>query len=331
MIKIYFFKKIFLLNHRFTREYLKSKGIVITKNLLAANVLMTESSGSRKYKLAKKIFFFKKFITWTNEPRVDVVFQNFKTNNEVIMNVYSGDVFLHNLHFLGSYHSLFLYNVGIDLQVPPGIPLTSQMLKEKKKFCIAVCIYRDPEKSALLINGTNVDLYARRQDLAYFLYKRGKADIVGADWPASVNILEKSDYGDNSRWDRKMDLLKDYKFNLCFENTIYPYYCTEKIWHAIAAGCLPIYYGKGTAIYETFPENSFIDASEFDSHEDLLHYLETISTEEHIKRYNMCLAVMHESCIKRINNPNMKTDLPDEFINNIHLLLGRSNISIAAK
>ncbi len=114
-----------------------------------------------------------------------------------------------------------------------------------------------------------------------------------------------------------MNLLIDYKFNICFENTIAPYYCTEKIWHAIAGGCLPIYYGEGTAIYETFPKNSFVDASEFKSNEELLYFLENIPSKEYIDRYNTCLEVMHTSCTKRIENPHFRTDLIDEFIINV--------------
>jgi len=39
----------------------------------------------------------------------------------------------------------------------------------------------------------------------------------------------------------KMDIISNYKFNLCFENTIYPGYFTEKILHAKISGCIPIY------------------------------------------------------------------------------------------
>lgn len=41
----------------------------------------------------------------------------------------------------------------------------------------------------------------------------------------------------------KIAWLKDYKFHLCFENSSYPGYLTEKLFHAYAAGCVPIYWG----------------------------------------------------------------------------------------
>ena len=49
----------------------------------------------------------------------------------------------------------------------------------------------------------------------------------------------KSIYNDN-----KLELLKHYRFNLCPENSNYNGYCTEKLFEAIASGCIPIYWGS---------------------------------------------------------------------------------------
>ena len=43
--------------------------------------------------------------------------------------------------------------------------------------------------------------------------------------------------------DNKVEWLKSYKFNLCFENSSYPGYLTEKLFDAFMAGCVPIYWG----------------------------------------------------------------------------------------
>lgn len=48
----------------------------------------------------------------------------------------------------------------------------------------------------------------------------------------------KTDYEDN-----KIDYLRQYKFNICPENTIAEGYCTEKLFDALHAGCIPIYAG----------------------------------------------------------------------------------------
>lgn len=44
--------------------------------------------------------------------------------------------------------------------------------------------------------------------------------------------------------DNKLEYLRNYRFNLCPENSDYPGYCTEKIFEAISSGCLPIYCGS---------------------------------------------------------------------------------------
>jgi alpha(1,3/1,4) fucosyltransferase len=44
--------------------------------------------------------------------------------------------------------------------------------------------------------------------------------------------------------DNKFEYLKNYKFNLCPENSNYPGYCTEKVFEAINCGCIPIYWGS---------------------------------------------------------------------------------------
>lgn len=41
----------------------------------------------------------------------------------------------------------------------------------------------------------------------------------------------------------KQKWLQEYKFNLCFENSSYPGYLTEKLIDAYSAGCVPIYWG----------------------------------------------------------------------------------------
>lgn len=43
--------------------------------------------------------------------------------------------------------------------------------------------------------------------------------------------------------DDKIEWLKSYKFNICFENSSYPGYLTEKLFDAFMGGCVPIYWG----------------------------------------------------------------------------------------
>jgi len=58
----------------------------------------------------------------------------------------------------------------------------------------------------------------------------------------------------------KHEFLKDYRFCLAYENDIGDGYVTEKLLHAKAAGCIPIYWGSSSAITDFNPEG-FINAS----------------------------------------------------------------------
>lgn len=44
--------------------------------------------------------------------------------------------------------------------------------------------------------------------------------------------------------DRKEEYLRQYRFNLCPENSLGEGYITEKVFDSISAGCIPIYWGE---------------------------------------------------------------------------------------
>jgi hypothetical protein len=302
-----------------SERYLAEHGIEYTTNPLRADVFICDREETRKYTLLRSLT--NRLIVWTNEPRFSTS-RVIRPKGPVFMNVYSGEVFLNNLHFLGSYHYDASCDLGVDLRHPPGRPQTRAALQQRKKCCAAVFAYRDPGTTALYVDGVNIDLLVPRQALALYFQERGRADIVGSNWPASVKILESSGFESDGTtwWDRKIDLLTRYRFTICFENTAFPYYCTEKLWQAIAAGCLPIYYGKGTTIYETFPTDSFIDAARFDSPAEVLDYVESLSPEEHLHRYNRCLDVLHENCRIKREDHHLTTVILDRFIERVRQL-----------
>lgn len=61
----------------------------------------------------------------------------------------------------------------------------------------------------------------------------------GGKWRNNTDDL-KNKFGDN-----KYEYIHHYRFNICPENVDAPYYCTEKIFDAFSAGCIPIYHGSG--------------------------------------------------------------------------------------
>lgn len=73
----------------------------------------------------------------------------------------------------------------------------------------------------------------------------------------------------------KLDLLNNYKFNLCFENTLSDGYVTEKLFEAKLGGCIPIYWGD-EACKKDFNPASFIYANDFPSLENLAAHVKKV-------------------------------------------------------
>ena len=60
----------------------------------------------------------------------------------------------------------------------------------------------------------------------------------------------------------KLQFIKDYRFTICFENSSYPGYTTEKIYESMISGSVPIYWGN-KRISEEFNAESFINVHDY--------------------------------------------------------------------
>jgi hypothetical protein len=107
--------------------------------------------------------------------------------------------------------------------------------KEKNKFCSIVYGSPIPSRLNAIQNISN-----NYKQVEVF----GKAN-------KSYNLPDGEKY--------KMDLISNYKFSLCYENSVSPGYHTEKLLHGKIAGNVPIYYGDKT-VNEDFNPESFINA-----------------------------------------------------------------------
>ena len=70
----------------------------------------------------------------------------------------------------------------------------------------------------------------------------------------------------------KLDFIKDYKFNIAFENSMYDGYTTEKIMEPMLVNSLPIYWGN-RLINKDFNPASFINVSDFPSLEAAVEHI----------------------------------------------------------
>ncbi len=243
----------------------------------------------------------KQYLLWNSEPRGDLHFTNrfsftnllpFRRVDVHVMNAYTGDIWINNYCVLTPQHWIEHRN-----------PIGSQtgFSRPNAKKVVALLGYRNhPKQWHLRHKGAEIDLSYLRTQIALQGYQTGKADVYGTDWPAGI-ALEDSRSDTNWR-DRKQAILQGYSFNLALENTNIDYYCTEKIWDSIYAGCLPIYYGRGNKIYEDFPQDSFLDYAEFATPNALFAYIEAMPFTEFQERFLTCFAVCKRLIDKKFRN-----------------------------
>jgi hypothetical protein len=73
----------------------------------------------------------------------------------------------------------------------------------------------------------------------------------------------------------KLEFLNSYKFNLCFENASYPGYATEKLYEALCAKTVPIYWGSPT-IECDFNTKAFLNWHDYGNDSDFFDAIKEI-------------------------------------------------------
>lgn len=293
--------------------YLREHGIEITTDITKADILI-----SQNFKHLKKYFLRylkeKQYLVWTHEPRFDTSFTSFHKilfgfHKCYFMNIYTQDVFT-------TIPAFNLSGINKNLSL-----LTENSCIGNNKVVAVMSYYQGVNAKSLFRNRENIDLIGLRSKLALEGSKRGILDVYGNGWPENVSI-EDSRAGN---WTgRKEEILREYSFNLCFENTIAYNYVTEKIWDSIGSYCLPIYYGKNTNIYTIFPRNSFIDYSDFEDSTSLFNFIENISDDDFVTRLNKCIDVYNSfSKLGKLDEWNIKVKILKNIIDKCNVIMSK--------
>ena len=100
-------------------------------------------------------------------------------------------------------------------------------------------------------------IVARRNDAKVsrdiILEEVSKHGIVSAP----QGLLGGNTHSIGSTYQDKLNFIKQSIYNVCPENSSYPGYCTEKIFHAAQAGCIPVYWGHDR------PESGIINTNKY--------------------------------------------------------------------
>jgi len=271
----------------------------------------------RHARLVARLFPRKQAVVWTNEPAfdasTDLHVSAWPGKPILVCNVFTGHVFWHNRHFLGSYHYDSRIDLGLELK-PIDFGCASPNSFKRRQRALAV-FARKKVSASPFSQAQSIDLNPIRQDLAFRGHQLDQCDIVGSGWDGLA--LEASGFEVQQNepwWTRKLSLLQNYRFSIALENTATPYYVTEKIWHAVKAGALPVYWSKNSTIFESFPSESFVDAAAFRDFDALWTYLRTMGSAEWCERIRRCAEAYNRAVEQRLLDGSSLTEVIRRFL-----------------
>jgi hypothetical protein len=126
------------------------------------------------------------------------------------------------------------------------------------------------------------DLYGQRWDR--FFFKKGLSRInpvldrlyTACPWLPRRRLFSSA----RGSVTRKRDVMRQYKFAICYENASYAGWLTEKMLDAMFAGSVPIYQGD-PEVDALVPKAAFIDKRSFRDYDTLYAYLKGMSASEY--------------------------------------------------
>jgi hypothetical protein len=129
------------------------------------------------------------------------------------------------------------------------------------------------------------ELYKDRLDAIRHFSRSADFDLYGRGWADGSTLsgpearaVARSHRGELPAF-AKVPTLSNYRFALCFENTAFPGYVTEKIFDCFQAGCIPVYLGAPD-VTSLLPASTFIDARSFKDLAGLESFIRALGPED---------------------------------------------------
>ena len=93
-------------------------------------------------------------------------------------------------------------------------------------------------------------------------------------------LLHNDDTLKNEFNNNKIEYLRDFKFNICPENTISDGYITEKLFDSFKAGCIPIYSGDENIELDLINKNALLFYRKYEDNSELLKEVEKLNKDD---------------------------------------------------
>jgi alpha(1,3/1,4) fucosyltransferase len=270
-------------NH-FTR--ILSKYFDIEINSRPDIVIFSGSGHVHKLYTCKKVFYTNESLdpNW-NEADYAITYHYSDKKNQLRLPYYAWGT-------PGSWQDLIKSDSEID-----------QLLSAKRKFCSAVISNSNPRRTK-----ERLDFFNTLHETEFV--------ASGGGYKNNVGEIGKS-------LQDKINFIKNYKFNIAYENKLLPGYVTEKLTDAMLARCIPLYWGC-ERVGEEFNKKSFLCRNDFLSQEAFVDYIMEVHHDDSL----------YESIIKEpyfINNqPNIYYD-QNRIINFFEKILDDNQPPISRK
>ena len=169
---------------------------------------------------------------------------------------------------------------------------SNQRAKARKVFCIKLMDYKKVDCLGSVLNNTKLD--------------KTEARYV-SDWD-----------------DKAMNIYKDYKFVIAFENSSSLGYLSERILLSLSAGSIPIYWGAPDVKDYINPE-CFINVNDFDSFEDCIEYVKKVDNDDELyQKYINAKPILPNSKLYQMSNDEIGKFLKSR----LDILLENPNIRV---
>lgn len=152
------------------------------------------------------------------------------------------------------------------------------------------------EAAAVLYPPIGRDLYLERlRAIAAFADQPG-FDLFGQGWdrrhPAvPLRLHQAALKAVRGPVREKLAVLSDYQFALCFENSRFPGYISEKIFDCFFTGTIPLYLGAPD-VARYIPPDSYVDLTRFASYAEVQRFLRSVSPSEAQRYLDAALAFL---------------------------------------
>lgn len=229
------------------------------------------------------------------EPNIVIRAHRPKKLEEISRYVYDAVVTTHSFEKKDS-----IYQIRWPIYFPAQIVAKDNIDFAEKKLA---CMFAG-NKYAF---GEHEQYSIRRKIVAYFeKYDPDDFDLYGIGWDDSHRKLKVY----RGSVDDKLEISSHYKFAFCLENERFvKANISEKIFDAMIAGTVPIY--EGIEDIEDFvPKNCFIRYSNFNSIEDCVKYLKSMTEDEYMQyKKNIEQYILSEETRSKFSAKNMRDQI----------------------